>query len=90
MARDGRPGRKGSVANGASPASLPGLAVMRVRDGVLSSGRRGDDWRGAFCGRWMYSVTCTRGTKKDGQMFETLAEMDACVFSQELSCAPGT
>lgn len=56
MARKRRPGRKGGVADGAGPAPLPGLAVMRVRDGVLSSGRRGDDWRGALRRR-VYPIT---------------------------------
>lgn len=44
VARERRPGREGGVADGACPAPLPGLVVMGVRDGVLSSGRRGDDW----------------------------------------------
>lgn len=48
VARKRRPGREGGVADGARPASLPGLAVMGVRDGVLSSGRRADDRRGAL------------------------------------------
>lgn len=52
-----RPGREGGVANGARPAPLPGLAVVRVRDGVLSSGRRGDDWRGAVCRHRVDPVT---------------------------------
>lgn len=57
MTRERRPGRKGGVADGARPASLPGLAVMGVGDGVLSSRRRGDDRRGGVCGRRVDPVT---------------------------------
>lgn len=53
MARERRPGRESGVADGARPAALPGLAMMGVGvgDGVLSSGWRGDDRRGAVYGR---------------------------------------
>lgn len=55
-----RPGGEGGVADGACPAPLPGLAVvMGVGDGVLSSGRRGDDWRGALCRYCMSLITYT-------------------------------
>lgn len=65
VARKRRPGREGGVADGARPAPLPGLAVMRVRDGVLPSGRRGDDWRGALLlGHWVDPVTCVWRMKR--------------------------
>lgn len=52
MARERRPRREGGVADGAGPAALPGLAVVRVGDGVLPPGGGGDDRRGAVarCG----------------------------------------
>lgn len=59
MARNGRPRGEGGVANGARPAALPGLAMMRVGDGVLPSRRGGDDGRGALCRHSVDPVTCT-------------------------------
>lgn len=60
MPRNGRPGREGRVADGARPAALPSFAVMMgVGDGVLSSGRGGDNWRGAVCRCRVDPVTCT-------------------------------
>ena len=64
MARDGRPWGEGGVADGAGPAALPGLVVMGVRDGVLPSGRSGDDWRGGFCRNWMNPITYTCGRER--------------------------
>lgn len=62
-----RPGRKGGVADGARPAPLPGLAMMMgVRDGVLSSGGRGDHRRGALRRHRVDPVTYTWGDEKDG------------------------
>lgn len=54
-----RPRREGGVADGARPAALPGFPVVGVRDGVLSSGRRGDDRGGAVCRRRVDPITYT-------------------------------
>ncbi len=53
---------------------------MRVRDGVLSSGRRGDDRGGAVCRRLVDPVTYTWGDRTDGQMFETIEGVNVCVL----------
>lgn len=66
VAWERRPGWEGGVANGAGPAPLPGLAMMGVRDGVLPSGRGGDDRGGAVCSCWVDPVTYAWRTKRTG------------------------
>lgn len=74
MPRNWGPGREGRVADGARPAALPRFAgMMGVGDGVLSSGRGGDDWRGAVCRCGMDPVTCT------WRMTRTTRKINACV-----------
>lgn len=59
VAGNRRPRGEGGVTDGARPAALPGLGMMRVRDGVLPSRRGGDDGRGALCRPRVDPVTCT-------------------------------
>lgn len=67
VARKWRPRREGGVTDGACPTPLPGLSVMGVGNGVLSSGRRGDDWGGAVRRCCVDPITYTWGTKRTGR-----------------------